>query len=297
MVMTNLRARSLASVLVAALSVVSCKQSGGQPAPGGSGAGEGGSGASAGAGGNAGAGGAGGSGSGGAQGGAGASQGARDGGADAGDAGEGGGRSGEGGGGEAGTMQVEDASIDDASVDAGDASSPLDLDTGWSDACDGVTAVGHCVGDVFEWCDYFARGLRQLDCGALGMTCHAGLMPNIDDDGSGCVGDPCVREDEHCDGELVYQCRSGTTFVSTCERNRGAAATCTLYDNGSYLFPGCDHDELVPCGEPFTTWCDGTMRLTCSEEGLIANDCEAAQVGGRCVVVDDAYAHCDPLGF
>lgn len=208
--------------------------------------------------------------------------------------GNGGAQAGQGGGGGDAGSVAEDASTQDASADAGDASSPLVLDTGWSDACGDVTNVGHCVGAVLEWCDYYARGLQQLDCGALGMTCHAGLMPNIDDEGSGCVGGPCVRDDQHCDDDLVYECRGGSTFVSTCQKGRGPTAACELYDNGTYMFPGCGGLSEA-CDVPFQTWCDGPLLLTCTEDGLIANDCEAVVEDGRCVVINDAYAQCDPF--
>lgn len=170
-----------------------------------------------------------------------------------------------------------------------------DLDTGWSDACGDVANNGHCVGDVYEWCDYFARGLKQLDCGALGMTCHAGLQPGDSVETNGCIGDPCTADDEVCDGNLRIDCRDGHLLVTDCHKLRGPESACELHhDDFSDLDSiRCTRDR--PCDTPNLLWCDEELEVICDEEGkLYLIDCQAHAENGRCVVHVGGEPYCDP---
>jgi hypothetical protein len=180
-------------------------------------------------------------------------------------------------------------------VDAGETDPTNDRDTGWSDACGDVTHSGHCNGDVYEWCDYFARGLKQLDCGALGMTCHAGLQPGDSVETNGCVGDPCTEVDEVCDANLRIDCHDGHLLVTDCHKLHGPESSCELRhddveDRDSIR---CARDQ--PCDTPNVLWCDEELEVICDEEGkLYLIDCQAHAEDGRCVAPIDSEPYCDP---
>jgi len=246
----------------------------------------------AGAGGLSGSGG-GGAGAGGTGAGAGGAAGLGTGGGDSRGGGMSGGLGGTGGavtGGQGGASP-HDAGMTDSGSDGGDIviDESRDLDTGWSDACGSVTHNGHCAGAVFEYCDYYSRGLKQLDCGELGMTCQAGLQPGDGVQTNGCVGAPCTAQDERCEDNLRVDCRDGQLLVTDCHKTHGPASTCELFEENIR----CATAE--PCDTPSVLWCDRELKVICDEESTLhVVDCQGHAEDGRCVVAVGGDPYCEP---
>lgn len=181
-----------------------------------------------------------------------------------------------------------------AGGDSGSADAGVDSDSGWSAQCGDVTHNGHCIGDVYEWCDYYARGLTQLDCGALGMTCRDGLQVG-EEDSNGCVGDPCTSADERCDGSLRYDCQDGAILVTDCRKKLGPASSCELRHDelSGDDWAECTRDQ--PCETPNVLWCDAELEVICDEDGKqYIIDCQAQDPNGRCVTSALGEPSCDP---
>ena len=196
-------------------------------------------------------------------------------------------QSSSGEGGQSGMDALDAGVIDD------DSGEPLDRDTGWSDACGSVTNSGHCVEDVYEWCDYYARGLSQLDCAELGMTCRA-VSPAVEGKPNGCVREPCVPGDDLCDGSLLYDCSEGELLAIDCRKEYGPESSCELFhdtlSDASYL--RCTRDQ--PCDTPNVLWCDQELEVICDEDGKqYIIDCQASDPDGRCDATGPE-ARCDP---
>jgi hypothetical protein len=132
---------------------------------------------------------------------------------------------------------------------------------------------------VFEWCDYYTKGLRTFDCESLGMTCRADALQPSESEMNGCVGDPCpMTGDITCDGRFIHDCAKGLTHVTDCEKTSGVGATC-LDVEGSHVCIGG-----VSCGIPNNISCDGTILAICNEYGqLRALDCARCNPAGLCV--------------
>lgn len=189
---------------------------------------------------------------------------------------------------------ASDAEVPDSGEDI-EMDPTRDLDTGWSDACGDVTNSGHCVGDVYEYCDYFTRGLKQLDCGARGMTCQAGLQPGDSVETNGCVGEPCTVDDEVCEDNFRVDCHDGHLLVTDCHKLHGPESACELYhdDFNDSDYIRCARDQ--PCDTPNVLWCDQELEVVCDEEGkLYLIDCQAHALDGRCVVPVNSEPYCDP---
>jgi hypothetical protein len=157
----------------------------------------------------------------------------------------------------------------------------------WAATCNGVTMVGHCVGEVYEWCDYFARGLKRIDCGALGLTCQAEPRElSSDYTNAGCFGGTCTPEDNRCDGTLVFQCFDGENTVHDCTKIRGPEATCGdgAFGNGSCHSAFCEPDRRVSC--------DGNVAVVCHDSLLHIENCAEYDPAGTCEEVDPTWVLC-----
>jgi hypothetical protein len=157
----------------------------------------------------------------------------------------------------------------------------------WAATCNGVTMVGHCVGEVYEWCDYFARGLKRIDCGALGLTCQAEPRElSSDYTNAGCFGGTCTPEDNRCDGTLVFQCFDGENTVHDCTKRLGPEATCGegAFGNGSCHSAFCEPDRRVSC--------DGNVAVVCHDSLLHIENCAEYDPAGTCVEVDPTWVLC-----
>jgi hypothetical protein len=162
---------------------------------------------------------------------------------------------------------------------------------GWSAACGDVTHNGRCVGNVYQWCDYFEQGIREMDCGARGMTCRASESINTEDDSNGCYDEgACTAADERCDGQFVLQCQSGGLQALDCRKNKGALSQCEEATT-EIPYPRCGRD--TPCGGN-ASHCDGNMLFICDEDGRVyLQNCAQRVPSGRCVE-NGTYPDCDP---
>ena len=134
-------------------------------------------------------------------------------------------------------------------------------DNSWAAECEGVTMNGRCNGNVYEWCDYFTQGLKQIDCEPLGMTCVATISQPWEWESNGCVRDGCTNDEDGCDGSLMFDCDAGELVVWDCEKLRGPGSVCVLEGDST---PEC---TLLPCDEPSLITCAGTVQDICMEDG------------------------------
>jgi hypothetical protein len=157
----------------------------------------------------------------------------------------------------------------------------------WAEACDGVTMLGHCVGEVYEWCDYFARGLKRIDCGARGMTCRAEpRVPGSDFVNAGCFGDPCTEDEETCDGTMAEQCTPSGMVLFDCTKTRGLDATCGVGENGA----GC---VVPPCSPDRVIRCDGNVAVLCALDNVFyIQNCAEQDPAGTCEPQQDGALLC-----
>jgi hypothetical protein len=170
--------------------------------------------------------------------------------------------------------------------------------SGWADACGDVTMNGHCVGETFEWCDYFARGLLRLDCSALGMRCRADERQAYEDERNGCVGAPCTGTIGHCDGSIgdgpiAVNCMRGEILANACRRQNGEGSVCTI--EGEYQRARCSNPT---CEDEWTVTCDGTAQVICDEEGSHRIvDCARCRPDGTCSVANPERPDCINYSF
>jgi hypothetical protein len=170
---------------------------------------------------------------------------------------------------------------------AGSAGKPGSGGEAWDAACNGVSNNGRCTDNVYEWCDYFSGSVMQLDCTPLGMTCRAAAQAN-EAETNGCVGEPCTREDERCDGQLRYDCQAPGLLAIDCKKPRGPSTECEIVEGSTRC--AMNH----PCSDPSTSWCEGNLHVICTEEStLYYQDCQRASETGRCVMKASG-ATCEP---
>ncbi len=163
---------------------------------------------------------------------------------------------------------------------------------GWSAACGDVTHNGRCVGNVYQWCDYFEEGLREMDCGARGMTCRAVESQTTEEDSNGCyLEGACDEADQGCEGQIALRCRSAGLQAMNCKKNKGPTSQC-LESTAEIPYPRCDRS--TPCSGRSSSECDGNMLVICDEDGFVyLQNCAQRTPTGRCV--DNAsYPDCDP---
>lgn len=158
----------------------------------------------------------------------------------------------------------------------------------WRMACDGLTLNGRCSGNVYEWCDYFDREVKQLDCTPLGMTCRANVVETNEADQNGCITETCTQEDDRCEGALKYDCIGGALVVSDCRKWKGAAATC-LFDEKGY-----NHCRpKLECDNPGVFTCNGSMLETCDIDSVFyLEDCARYDASGTCVQLAPDRVEC-----
>jgi hypothetical protein len=157
----------------------------------------------------------------------------------------------------------------------------------WAATCNGVTMVGRCVGEVYEWCDYFERGLKRIDCGAIGLTCRAEPHElSSDYTNAGCFGGTCTPEDNRCHGTLAFQCLDGENTVHDCAKSRGPEATCGdgAFNNASCHSASCEPDRRV--------FCDGNVAVVCYDSLLHIENCAEYDPAGTCVEIDPTWVMC-----
>jgi len=158
----------------------------------------------------------------------------------------------------------------------------------WAAACNGVTMVGRCTNGVYEWCDYFERGLKRIDCGALGMVCRAEPQEALSDfTNAGCFGGACTAADEGCDGTLAYQCFLGEMTVHDCSKRYGPETTCGdgSLGAGSCEAPFCEPDRMVHC--------DGNVAVVCAlDNNFYLVNCAEQDPAGTCEDVDPMTVLC-----
>jgi hypothetical protein len=161
----------------------------------------------------------------------------------------------------------------------------------WDAACNGVTNNGRCNGNVYEWCDYFTRGVLQLDCTPLGMTCRAEPEPD-QSESRGCIASPCTSTQENrCEGPLRYHCQETALLAFDCRKLFGPSSECES-DGGSI-----DCTMNHPCDTPNVTWCEDDLYVICTEEStLYYKNCKRDTDDGRCVPGGDITL-CDPSVF
>jgi hypothetical protein len=154
--------------------------------------------------------------------------------------------------------------------------------------CGEVTMNGRCVGNVYEWCDWFTGGIRTLDCDTVGMTCVAAERLTYENDINGCVGAPCTFGDPaRCEGSIRFNCDKSEIHATDCRKAGGPDSVC-IVDEGSPT-AGCTRPSCDPPGAT----CDGDVVLGCNEDGeLHVTDCGRCDPLGTCVV-DEAGSHCD----
>jgi hypothetical protein len=156
---------------------------------------------------------------------------------------------------------------------SGAAGSPGD----WNEPCGGVTMNGRCVGDVYQWCDFFSRTVSELDCAALGMRCEAEDIQWYEDELNGCVGDPCTSGAGSCDGAILEQCLQGEMHARDCRKKDGPSSLCTS-DGESF---GC---TPMACDRPNRERCEGSIAVTCDEDGQAGLiDCKRCDLSGQCI--------------
>jgi hypothetical protein len=163
---------------------------------------------------------------------------------------------------------------------------------GWSAACGDVTHNGRCVGNVYQWCDYFEQGIREMDCAARGMTCRAADSINSEDDENGCYEEgACTEADEGCDGQILLRCQSGGLQALDCRKNMGAMSQCAE-PTEAIDYWHCDRS--TPCSGPNFSRCDGNMLVICDEDSRVyLQNCAQRTPSGRCVE-NGTYPDCDP---
>jgi hypothetical protein len=150
-----------------------------------------------------------------------------------------------------------------------------------------VTPNGHCAGEVYEWCDYFTRSLKTLDCAELGMTCLATPLQPQESDLNGCLGDAC--DEDRCEGQIAFQCRSDGLHAVDCAQRGGPQAVCELTEEG---YARCHSRE--PCSPESSFHCDGKLSIVCDEEGYLHfQDCARCNPAGVCVELGE-QASCEP---
>lgn len=137
---------------------------------------------------------------------------------------------------------------------------------------------GRCVGNVYEWCDYSARGIRKLDCAALGMDCEALESQNYEDELNGCSGSTCDgSEPSRCEGTVKIDCQGNWGWrASDCRKLYGADSTCEVVG-------GEAHCTDTACEDLSGYACDGTLSLICNEEGVLwLTDCARCDPTATC---------------
>jgi hypothetical protein len=145
----------------------------------------------------------------------------------------------------------------------------------WNAACGDVTMNGRCVGEIYEWCDYYTRSVKQLDCGARGMSCNALSSQNYEYDINGCVGGPCNGDDAACDGPIAVECELGEVRARDCRKSGGPDALCV----GAGTDVGCTR---MSCAAS-ESWCDGSVSLVCDEDNLLSlSDCSRCDPSATC---------------
>jgi hypothetical protein len=157
-----------------------------------------------------------------------------------------------------------------------------------------VTVNGRCTGNVYEWCDYFSQEIHSLDCNKLGMTCRADPSEPNEFDTNGCVGAACTDADEHCDGQLMFQCHADKVIATDCSKWVGASGVCI--QPSTYT----DCSGGPPCSPKWSHSCDGSVLRVCSEDGnLNFRDCAREVPSGICVEVDASTVTCGgvSIGF
>jgi len=142
-----------------------------------------------------------------------------------------------------------------------------------------VTPNGHCVGETYQWCDYFTRSLKTLDCPSLEMTCLANPTQPPETDLNGCLGDPCSSGDDRCEGNLAFQCRPDGLHAIDCTQTGGPGELCELTEEGTAR---CR--SHAPCSPRSSFSCDGKLSLVCDENGYLQiQDCARCNPEGTCV--------------
>jgi hypothetical protein len=141
---------------------------------------------------------------------------------------------------------------------------------------------------VYEWCDYFAGGIKRIDCGALGMQCRAEPQAlGSDYPSAGCFGAACSSADEHCDGTLAYQCSPDGLTVHDCAKRFGPKTTCGAGQLGAATCaaPYCTPDTYVHC--------DGTVAVVCAlDNNYYIEDCAEHDPAGTCTEIDPMQVEC-----
>jgi hypothetical protein len=149
--------------------------------------------------------------------------------------------------------------------------------TDWQAACDGVTINGTCKGNVYQWCDYFTGALKSIDCTSRGMTCRANASEPGEVDRNGCVGSACTASGIACDGDVRTNCVDGELVATSCTKQRGPGAICTMSSGSA----SCSGGET--CTSPRTSACDGSVIGLCTEDGQRRYvDCARRDPAGTC---------------
>lgn len=149
--------------------------------------------------------------------------------------------------------------------------------TDWQAACAGVTINGTCQGNVYQWCDYFTGALKSIDCTAHGMTCRANPVEPGEVDRNGCVGSACTASGIACNGDLRTSCVDGELVATSCTKQHGPGATCTIASGST----SCSGGET--CTPPKTSACDGNVIGLCNEDGQRRYvDCARSDPAGTC---------------
>src|SRR4051812_36657755 len=155
-------------------------------------------------------------------------------------------------------------------------------------ACGGVRMLGRCAGQVYEWCDYFARGIQRIDCGALGMQCRAEPQElGSDFPSAGCFGAACTSADEHCDGTIAYQCGPEGLSVHDCSKRFGPETSCGPGQLGAATCaaPYCEPETHVHC--------DGSVAVVCAlDHNFYVEDCAEHDPAGTCTEIDPMQVEC-----
>jgi hypothetical protein len=175
-----------------------------------------------------------------------------------------------------------------------------------ADDCNGISAAGTCVGNVFTYCEN--GSLSTQDCGATGQTCGQSPPPVA---AYGCQGTPSsggcgneVTAKGLCIGNSVVACSSDNVTSFDCSE---VGAYC-MYDPALEKYQclgpqGCENScpANQRCEKGGTCGCDGitvdgvcenNTLVWCGGSTLVIEDC--ASSGETCKVDNTSYASCQP---
>jgi hypothetical protein len=143
---------------------------------------------------------------------------------------------------------------------------------------------GRCVGNVYEWCDPWTRGLARIDCTARGQICNARATLYYETDQNGCTGEPCPGPGfGECEGSLISQCREdGNVRTWDCRKTFGPDSRCEIGGADTVRCTYAATCPRPPTSEG-TTRCQGTAVFRCNEEGEeVVEDCQRCDLTGEC---------------